>query len=70
MSQKELKKIDKKILTQEGLKKLDKKIQAIQNPFGNGLQILRKLLRDFADKNETTGPKILQSYIDWKFSKK
>ena len=57
-------------MTQEELKKLDKKIQAIQSPFGNGLQVFRKLLWDMADKYETTGPKILQAYIDWKLSKK
>lgn len=56
-------------MTQEELKKLDKKIQTIQNPFGSGLQVLKKLLWDIADKTGTTGPRILQSYIDWKLSK-
>lgn len=57
-------------LTQEELKKLDKRIQAIRDPFGSGLQIFRKLLWDAAEDCETSGSKVLQSYIDWKFSKK
>ncbi|HHV32957.1 hypothetical protein [Caproiciproducens sp. LBM24188] len=53
-------------MTPEEMKKFDRKVRAIQDPFGTGYKVLRRLLREEATKRGIPYFDLLQLYLSWK----
>lgn len=56
-------------MTEADLKKLDKQIRQICDPFGEGFQVLKKILKTTADQQRASTTEIVQRYIAWKWRK-
>ena len=53
-------------MTPEEMKKFDRKVRAIQDPYGTGYKVLRRLLREEATKRGIPYFDLLQLYLSWK----
>ncbi|MCI1965054.1 MAG: hypothetical protein LKJ17_02800 [Oscillospiraceae bacterium] len=53
-------------MTADDLKRLDKRIRQIQDPFGTGFQLQRKLWLDCAKTNGITICEVRRQYDSWK----
>lgn len=57
------------MLTENEIKKIDKRISEINNPFGDGLPIIKKIIEETAEKYHTSSHNILRQYMGWKWNK-
>lgn len=56
-------------MTIDEMKRLDKRILEIQDPFGNGLPSLRKIIEEISQKKEVPVTDVMRQYLCWKWSK-
>jgi len=53
-------------MTINDLKRFDKRLRQIQDPYGTGFEILRKLWLDYAKDNGMTVYQVGSQYAAWK----
>lgn len=56
-------------MTINDLKRLDKRLQQVQDPFGTGFQMQRRLWLDCAKNNGVTLCEVRRQYDSWKLRK-
>ena len=56
------------MMTPEEMKKFDKKIRTVQDPFGTGYVLLRRMFLDESMKRGVPEFDLIQLYFSWKTS--
>lgn len=56
-------------MTVANLKRLDKYIRQIQDPFGTGFLILKRMIAETTEKYGLSASQLIQKYVAWKWVK-
>lgn len=53
-------------MTVEELKRMDRRIRRVPDPFGSGFEIWMKILKEYAERNETSVTSIAMQHFAWR----
>jgi hypothetical protein len=53
-------------MTLEDLKRMDRLIRQVRDPFGSGYQSWMKILKEYAEKNDTSVTNVALQHFAWR----
>ncbi|MVB13097.1 hypothetical protein CAFE_38520 [Caprobacter fermentans] len=56
-------------MTVEEMKRMDRRILTVQDPFGSGLPVVRRIFEEVAVKKQVAVTDVVRQYMNWKWSK-